>query len=87
MPYITQESREAIDLEDLDHGDLTYAICVAMDQYVKRHGMSYTVLSQARSAALDAADEFYRRVMAPYEDEKCEQNGDVFTCLPAKRHE
>jgi hypothetical protein len=30
-----------------------------------------------RAAIIDAADEFYRRKMAPYEDQAIERNGDV----------
>lgn len=59
-------------------GDLTWAISVLMDEYVLNHGVSYAVLSDARASAADAHDEWYRRVMAPYEDKKWAQNGEVY---------
>jgi hypothetical protein len=38
---------------------------------------SYARLSAIRGAISDASDEFYRRVMVPYEEAKIVEHGDV----------
>jgi len=87
MPYIISPKRKPIDdavaaVPFMEHGDLTYAITRLMVRYVLDHGggqvLRYTVLSQALSAAQDAADEFYRRVVVPFEDRKRAENGDAY---------
>ena len=40
--------------------------------------MGYTTASHIRAGFDDASAEWYRRVMAPYEDIKCTENGDVY---------
>lgn len=39
---------------------------------------SYAKCSLIRGVMSDASAEFYRRVVAPYEDQKCVENGDVY---------
>lgn len=87
MPYITEAKKTKIDfalaqLGRMEHGDLTYAITALMNRYVGHHGRRYTVLSQARASCADASTEFYRRVMAPYEETKRAQNGDAYPAVP-----
>ena len=84
MPYVKQEQRNLMnpDLMEVANtitckGDLNYAISTLMHLYVKNTKMNYQCLSDARAAALDAADEFYRSVIAPYEDIKAKENGSV----------
>lgn len=87
MPYVIPPHRKPIDdavasIPWMEHGDLAYAITRLMVRFAIDQGSiqqpRYTVLSQARSAAQDAADEWYRRVMAPFEDDKCADNGDAY---------
>lgn len=84
MPYITQERRAAFDAhldaigEELESGGeinyCVYRLCLA---FLRRKGMSYTT-SMIPFSALGAAQmELYRRVVAPYEDVKIAENGDV----------
>lgn len=80
MPYIHEHERSAIDVghkSPASPGQLNYAISRMIHEYVLRNGRNYTVMSAARAAALDAADEFYRTVMVPYEDQKRRENGPV----------
>ena len=86
MPYTipAARSREK-DLRRLAYdlrteGDLTWAISVLMDEWVMTTAgtVSYQTLHRARASAQDAADEWYRRVMAPYEDKKLAENGEVY---------
>lgn len=87
MPYVMQAIRDDVEAELrsvarrlITQGDLTYAISVLMDEYVMSvaGAVTYHTLSRARASAQDASDEWYRRVMAPYEDSKRRENGDVY---------
>jgi len=47
-------------------------------EYLIVHGKGYRTMNEVLGAFDAASKEFYRRVVAPYEDEKIEQNGDVY---------
>lgn len=75
MPYIKQENRQDT---KLDHpGNLNYLITKLMAQYVKENGLNYRTINDVVGVLTCAKDEFYRRVVVPYEDSKIEENGDV----------
>lgn len=84
MPYIPQPDRLKFK-KSLDNltpniskkGELTYIAYALLLGYIQRNGKSYQNLSDACAGLTDAVDEFKRRVMFPYEDEKIIQNGDV----------
>lgn len=82
MPYIDPKRRPAVaaftSSFPVTPGELNYAITKLLSDYVRRKGVNYEALSAAVAAARDAADEFKRRVMDPYEDEKCRIHGDVY---------
>lgn len=89
MPYIKQRQRESLQplLEQIgeklfeycyDEGVINYLVTQMLTGYVWFHGKKYKVLSHARGIVQDVSDEFYRRVVVPYEQEKCETNGDVY---------
>ena len=80
MPYITPERRYALDEvpEPETPGELNYVLTVFADDYVTRQGLSYATLAEVISSFECAKLEFYRRVVAPYEDTKIEANGDVY---------
>jgi hypothetical protein len=89
MPYIADPRRRTLDtfIRDLalmiEHpGDLNYAISrllsVASTQEHPTMQPGYHDLSRWRAAVIDAADEFYRRVIVPYEENKRAINGDVY---------
>jgi len=44
----------------------------------KRGPVGYAEMSAVRGVLADVSSEFYRRKMAPYEDMKREENGDVY---------
>ncbi len=81
MPYIEKNVRPAIDsgrMVPRTVGELTYAMTMLSLNYVAQKGHSFTVFAEVL-AALDAtAREFYRRMVAPYEDEQIKENGDVY---------
>lgn len=81
MPYIPAEARRQnadlilrLSARITCPGDFNWIICalycgVAQD--------SYTDKSRWLAAVRDAADEIYRRDLAPYEDRKAQDNGDL----------
>lgn len=87
MPYIEQDKRPEIDEavdplieklkalpeEDQD-GSLNYAVTKILKQV---YPTKYYHLNRALGVLTAIKEEFYRRVVAPYEDEKVKENGDV----------
>jgi hypothetical protein len=87
MPYILQEDRPKYDTlineivkklqerptENID-GDLNYIVTrIIKESYPLR----YFHINRAMGVLECIQHEFYRRVAAPYEDTKIQQNGDV----------
>lgn len=87
MPYIKQKDRERIvkangRLINTDGpqnaGELNFAITFLCDRYIKNRGLSYQAINDCLGALEGAKVELYRRIAAPYEDQKIGQNGDVY---------
>jgi hypothetical protein len=87
MPYITQEDRPQYDdvLETLIEllkekppesvdGHLNYVVTRVIKEV---YPLRYYHINKAMGVLECIQHEFYRRVAAPYEDTKIEQNGDV----------
>lgn len=85
-PYIDQESRWALQNGDpITTGELTYRLTQVCNRYLVRlmemeeDGELRFGLIARVIAALEATKlEFYRRVVAPFEDQKLDLNGDVY---------
>jgi len=81
MPYIKKEDREKFDLSSCslptNAGELNYLITVIVHQYITLNGLNYQKLNDVVGALDGAKVEFQRRVVAPYEDSKIKENGDV----------
>ena len=85
MPYIKRLRRlqlAAVAIEDSKFeisspGELNYAITRLIDNYHSRRG-DYQSVNDVVGALEGAKLEFYRRVAAPYEDQKARENGDVY---------
>ena len=81
MPYVKKEDRKnvRIDIEgDLTEGMLNFAITQLILKYLKQHGESYKTFNSIVGVLECAKQEFYRRMIAPYEDKKIKENGDVY---------
>ncbi len=81
MPYITQEARErmAKGAAPKTPGELNYAISRLVDEYlVQRGGVRYTHLNEVIGVLECAKLELYRRLAAPYEDQRLAETGDVY---------
>lgn len=77
MPYIPQE-RRVITEAPSNAGELNFHITTLIDQYLSHHGLRYQTMNDILGALEGAKLEFYRRVAAPYEIRKCNENGDVY---------
>lgn len=85
MPYIKEEDRGRLrhDLIFLSQkieteGELNYSICFLLKMWLAEKGMRYATLNALMGVLSSVTQEFYRRVVAPYEDQKKGENGDVF---------
>ena len=91
MPYTSQKDRNNVDAE-IDElleqikitpsgktkGCCNYVISRLVAAAMKpEEGWNYAALSSARGIFTDAGEEFARRLMAPYEDEAINKNGDI----------
>ena len=66
-------------MEEIDKpGELNYAITEMMINYLNRKGVSYTNMNEVIGVLECAKLELYRRMTAPYEDTKIDENGDVY---------
>lgn len=65
-------------------GELNYLITHLIGQYVQAAGHSYQTYNDVTGVLDAASKEFYRRTVAPYEDAKRQENGDVecYTPIP-----
>jgi hypothetical protein len=86
MPYTKKEERTMRDIiKELvsngyinTKGDLNYTICELVGQLCLRDGgLSYIPTSNWIDGVHGAERELTRRLLGPYEDLKCQQNGDV----------
>jgi len=93
MPYIDNEQRVKIDplveqLRDIlsSMGDLNYTITRLCDAYLStEEGIRYSRLNDLVGALECAKLELYRRVAAPYEDKKAQENGDAYESVKELR--
>lgn len=82
MPYINDVAREMVEPQSLraaeTAGELNYQITRLAWRYVNTHGSCYTTFNEIVGVLDCAKMEFYRRLCAPYENNKQAENGDVF---------
>lgn len=89
MPYITPAMRDKVAVLESnskgtgfwidDPGMLNYLVTRLVNQYVLNHGLRYRSLAEVTGVLENVKQELYRRVAAPYEDQKIMDNGDVYS--------
>ncbi len=95
MPYIKQEDRllfepflndlfGCFNEKDFTPGDLNYLMTRLCHEFLVKNEMSYTNCNAVMGVFSSAANEFYRKVVVDYENDKAEKNGDV---MPDFRNE
>lgn len=83
MPYIPACDREPFEvvLEQLPVtetvGELNYVLTRVVHRHLQNHGRRYAQINDVMGALECAKLELYRRIVAPYEDTKVVENGDV----------
>lgn len=80
MPYITNKQRQEIETWDqfpADAGELNYAITRIIDRYLGAE-LRYQKINDVVGVLECAKLELYRRLAAPYEDKKRDENGEVY---------
>lgn len=79
MPYIKPEARERLDVANAskDAGELNYCLTKMCHDYWMRCGRNYQAFNDIIGALEGCKLELYRRKVAPYEDVKIAENGDV----------
>jgi len=84
MPYIKEEDRTMFagllgDCGPISTaGDLNYVLTIICDEYLKNKGKCYQNINEVIGVMECMKQEFYRRVVAPYEDQKIKENGEVY---------
>lgn len=78
MPYIHPHIRSDIEAgcPPENAGELNYAITKLVSEFIGQ--VSYAKINAAIGALECAKLELYRRLAAPYEDDKIAENGDVY---------
>jgi len=98
MPYIKADKRNKItpvvhgdsgrvEMRYIDcAGDLNYAFTVLAIDYIKRQGLNYQNINDIVGALDGAKAEFQRRVAGDYEEQKIDENGDVYPSFKTPKY-
>ena len=82
MPYIKHEMRMKLLPYSTAYastpGELNYQIAILVKRYLYKSGLSYATLNEIIGVLECAKVEFYQRAVTPYEEQKIEENGDVY---------
>lgn len=92
MPYIRLAGRNRLDnglhamlqYMPVDAGELNYVLTRICDTFINTKGKNYQNLNEVVGAIECVKQELYRRVIAPYENIKIEENGDVYGMVTSK---
>jgi len=79
MPYIPKSEKNKVNDKNLiaTAGQLNYALNQLVNSYIEQNNFNYQTANDIIGAMECAKMELYRRLIAPYEDAKILQNGDV----------
>lgn len=79
MPYIKEIDRERLEYGSAPKtaGELNYLVTKLAHEYWRNCGQNYQAFNDILGALEGAKLELYRRRIAPYEDIKIAENGDV----------
>ena len=81
MPYVKQEDRNRLwkDLTPKTPGELNYVLKMFTLRYLAmKEKLDYSALNEVVGVFESMKLEFYRRIVAGYEDSKIIENGDVY---------
>jgi uncharacterized protein DUF6899 len=80
VPYIEKGVRESLAEGSVptEPGELSYAMSQLIKGYLAMNGVSYASINSVVGVLECLKLELYRRIAAPYEQKKLEENGDVW---------
>lgn len=83
MPYVNQAERERLEAKPAlpavtGAGSLNYLLTRVITRFLKDNPNDYQTYNDIVGALEGAKLEVYRRLIAPYEDKKRKENGDVY---------
>jgi hypothetical protein len=82
VPYLEdwniRAQLESFTREPQSPAELNYVFCRIIDRYLQKQGHNYARMNDIMGAFESAKLEFYARVVRKYEQQKLEDNGDVF---------
>lgn len=79
MPYIKQSDRSELIYRNPENaGELNFAIHLMLEDYLIKKEESYQTYNDMMGVLAGVQAELYRRKIAPYEDKKAEENGDIY---------
>lgn len=93
MPYVIPEQRQVISIHNAQRkratrpGELNFLFTEVVVSYLNSQGLCYQTINDIVGALEQAKDEFRRRVVHPYEDEKIVSAGDVYPSQFTKKGE
>ena len=92
MPYLPDQRKADLAgglVPTLTGGDLNYILTQACVEClpVDPDRYTYELLNTIMGALESAKQEFYRRVVVPYENKKRRENGDVYPNVPWREYE
>ncbi len=78
MPYINDKDKQSLETGHiLTPGQLNYMIHGLLAKYLEDRVLSYQAINDIMGVLVCVQAEFYRRLAAPYENQKIAHNGDV----------
>ncbi len=79
IPYIDKGVRQSLDegRKATKPGELNYQMSQLVKSYMAMKGLSYTTLNDIAGVLACLQMEVYRRISAPYEDQKLIDNGEA----------
>ena len=95
MPYIIPSRRaDFFKLESMltqtridNAGELNYLLTQCFLRYIAEHGLRYQSINDCLGAAQGACLEMYRRIATPYEQGKCDEQGDVYNVFDGEKED
>ena len=86
MPYIKMIDRDNLNIVTdaiqtvglMNAGELNYLFTIIARTYLVDKSLNYQHINDIVGALEGAKLELYRKVAAPYEDDKIKENGDVY---------
>lgn len=90
MPYLTEEDKHKVGVEvdrltdytnnlDIQNlaGHINYINFIVVRRWISKNGKKYFVFAAILGTLICCVLEIYRRLVAPYEEEKIKSNGDA----------